>query len=95
MDTGWPTHVDYRWQSKAVVYLLDGFPGLELEEVENQNPLKVSYYLDPSIIEMEAMKKALGRMSTNVNILIQRGASLNLLPKRASKGRALRSLANQ
>lgn len=95
MDKGWAKHVNYRWQAQAIIDLLDDFPGLELQEPENQNPLKVSYYLDEKAFDIDVMKNTLGRMAANTNILITRGAFLDILPKRASKGRALRYIANK
>lgn len=95
MDKGWARHVDYRWQSQVIIDLLDDFPGLELQEPENQNPLKVSYYVDKEDFDLVSMKTALGRMANNTNILITHGAYLDILPKRASKGRAVRYVANK
>lgn len=95
LDKGWLAHIDYRWEPDALRERLAALPGLALQEEANQNPFKLSYYVhDPGL---DAMRIAdhLGRMADQVSILVTQSAFLDVLPKRASKGRAIRYLARK
>ena len=92
LDKGWRKHIQYRWNRDTIESTALRVDGLELQEESNQEPCKISFYVDKDKFELEALHKELGTMERNVNIMITRGMFLDILPKRASKGRAVRYL---
>lgn len=95
LDKGWLTHIDYRWDPAALRARLATLPGVLLQEEANQNPFKLSYYLQDPALDAEQVRTALGRLADHVTVLITQSAYLDLLPKRASKGRAVRYIGNK
>ncbi|MCP5520168.1 MAG: HAD-IIB family hydrolase [Verrucomicrobiales bacterium] len=96
VDKGWSRHVDHLWDADRVRESLASVEGLELQEPENQNPFKISYYVDEECgPDIAAVREALGRQARNVNVVLTQGAYLDILAKRASKGRAVRYLGNK
>lgn len=95
MDKGWEKHINYGWDSDGVKEKLQDFEGLELQEEENLNPFKVSYYIHDKSITKEQVAETLGKLGRNASIVITQSAYLDILPKRASKGRAVRYIGNK
>lgn len=94
-DKGWEQHIDYAWDADAIRARLAEFPGLEPQEPENQNPFKVSYYIQDRSLTCEAVEGFLGSLARNVSVVITQSAFLDVLPRRASKGRAVRYIGNK
>ena len=89
-DEEWALHVEHRWRREAIREALDDLPGLTLQEQSEQRRFKVSYYVDdeigPSRREvMERLKEA----GAPAQVIHSHGEFLDLLPLRASKGRAI------
>lgn len=96
VDKGWSKHINHLWDADRIRESLASVEGLELQEPENQNPFKISYYVDKEgEPDIEAVREALGRQARNVNVVLTQGAYLDILAKRASKGRAVRYLGNK
>lgn len=95
VDKAWEQHIDYGWDAEAVRERVGQLTGVELQEPENQNPFKVSFYLRVPGITSEMVVHALGRWARNVSVILTQGIYLDLLPRRASKGRAVRYLGNK
>ncbi len=94
-DTSWSRHIDYHWTPYKVRELLDGFPGLKMQPKTEQSRFKLSYYIDPSIADIEAIKQLLHYGEQTVHIQVAFGQYLDILPHRASKGIALRHIADR
>ncbi len=90
VDKAWQSHLAFRWNPEALRQGLSKLPGLTLQEPENQNPFKISYYIDPDTFDPDAVRAAVGRQWANINVIITQNTFLDVLPKRASKGRAVR-----
>lgn len=95
LDKGWLAHIDYRWEPEAIREHLASLAGVELQEEANQNPFKISYYLNDRTIDSARINEVLGRLADNLSVLVTQSAFLDILPKRASKGRAIRYLARK
>lgn len=95
VDKGWLQRIHYQWDPERIRETLGAQEGLELQEPANQNPSKISYYIHDKTIGVEAVQAALGRLARQVNVLVTQGAYLDILPRRASKGRAVRYLGNK
>lgn len=94
-DKGWRQHIAFRWRRSKVLEAVKGYPGLELQEEENQNSSKISYYVDEDEFDFDGLIELLGPQTRQLNIILTRGVYLDILPKRASKGRAVRYLAHK
>ena len=99
IDKAWMDHIAYRWDPNAIRAILQDFEGLELQEAIYQGPHKISYYIDEDMqekgLKVEWVRDALGRHARHASIIITRGAYVDILPKRASKGRAVRFIGNK
>jgi sucrose-phosphate synthase len=93
-DATWDAHLDFQWLPEAMRSLSEIVPGMRLQEPEKQDRFKVSFYLDAAF-ELASLSGALSRLGLNANVIISQGKLLDLLPLRASKGRAVYYLANK
>ncbi len=94
-DTGWAKHIDHLWQPHKIRQLLDDLPGLSRQPKEEQSQFKLSYYIDPQQIDLEEIKRLLHREEQSVHPQMAFGQFLDILPLRASKGMALRYVADR
>lgn len=98
-DKAWMEHIAYRWDPNAIRSILADFKGLEQQEEIYQGTHKISYYIEESMqqegFQVEWVRDALGRHARHVSIIVTRGAYVDILPKRASKGRAVRFIGNK
>ena len=69
--------------------------GIEPQDPVDQNPFKVSYFLHDTELTAERITEHLGKLARNASVVITQSAYLDILPKRASKGRAVRYLGNK
>jgi sucrose-phosphate synthase len=93
-DNGWENLIRYNWRPDALRTLLDAHPDLEPQARSNFSQYKLSYLTDPN------KTLALGRLYTQLHeaglrahLVHSHGRYLDVLPVRASKGRAVRYLA--
>lgn len=98
-DKAWMDHIDFRWNREAIVASLSDLPGLELQEEALQTPHKVSFYINRDIavegIPENVIRERLGRHARNATLITTHDAFVDILPKRASKGRAVRFIGNK
>ncbi len=95
-DREWLRNINWRWDADAVKRALESAPGLKLQGRAEQSPFKVSFYIDPrkspSIAEIE---KRLRQRELRCNVVFALGQFMDVIPVRASKGLAIRYLANR
>lgn len=93
-DKFWPDHIDHDWKPQRIATLLDDLPGLKKQPKKEQSQFKISYYFDhakaPSIEEIITL---LREKEVNANVMLSFGQFLDVVPSRASKGQALRYVA--
>jgi sucrose-phosphate synthase len=93
-DEVWKEHIDHHWSARRVTLALASIPGLLRQEQKQQTPFKISYYYDeraaPSLDEINTL---LRQQEITANTLLCFGQFLDVLPARASKGQALRYVA--
>ncbi len=94
-DTAWAKHIDYQWSPQKIKALLMDLPGLKIQPNNEQSRFKISYYIDPEAIDVEEIKQLLHREELSFFIQAAFGQFLDILPLRASKGMALRYVADQ
>jgi sucrose-phosphate synthase len=93
-DKGWAAHIDYHWTPHKIRPLLDEYPGLKRQEKSEQSRFKLSYYIDPENTDIEDIKRFLHQQEQAVHVQMAFGQYLDILPIRASKGMALRYVAD-
>lgn len=95
LDKGWAKFLAGRWKREDIVNRLKEVPWLRLQEEEAQNPYKISYYYDKEKYDHEQLIAVLGTGWYKVNIIPSHGEFLDFIPKRASKGNAIKFLCRK
>ena len=95
-DEAWTRTIDYRWQPERVREVVSALPGVTPQPAHEQTQFKLSYFLDsgqaPSLVEL---RKIMRQNDLQATVVVAHGAFLDILPVRASKGAALRFLADK
>ena len=95
-DDVWTEHIDHDWSARRVRLALSRLPGLILQDQRQQTPFKISYYYDrdhaPTLDELNTL---LRQQEITANAGLSFGQFLDVLPARASKGQALRYVAQR
>ncbi len=98
-DLGWKAHIQRGWKSEAIRRALSELPFLSIQAEEGaQREFKISYYIDESAPEGEILPRvyeALSRARLNCAVIKSLGSYLDILPYRASKGKAVRYLSSK
>ncbi len=90
---GWHAHIKHQWHREKIVKLLSAFDFLEYQEEENQRKYKISYYSSDVPEYLEMVNGLLIQNKIKANVIFSHGQYLDILPYRASKGKAIRYLA--
>lgn len=92
-DKGWQRHVAYQWKPETIRQALAELPFLDPQRDEDQHRFKVSYFMadDPELLD--AVHQALEKRKLQYNLEYSGGQFLDILPYRASKGKAVRYLS--
>ncbi len=97
VDDGWARTIDYRWEPEKVRQVMATIPGITAQAEHEQTPSKLSYLLDeidnPPLVAR--LRKTLRQNDLQVTVVCAHGKYLDILPVRASKGAALRYLADK
>lgn len=91
-DPGWASHISSRWNREKIVDLLKSVDFLEYQEEENQRRFKVSYYMDPDKDRLALVHDRLLAHRCRHTLIYSHDRYLDILPFRASKGKAIRYL---
>ncbi|RMF68972.1 MAG: HAD-IIB family hydrolase [Cyanobacteria bacterium J069] len=95
-DTWWRRHIDHRWTPQEVRQVLADLPGLELQPKMQQGQFKISYFYHADVApSVQEIKSLLYHEDLAVNVIFSFGQYLDILPIRASKGQALRYVADR
>ena len=95
-DDYWANHIDHHWNPQRIRRLLRDTPGLELQPKKEQTAFKLSYYYDPrSAPTVDDIIKMLHKHELTANVFSSFGQYLDIVPSRASKGQALRYVAQR
>ncbi|PZX94929.1 sucrose-phosphate phosphatase [Flavobacterium aquariorum] len=95
LDKGWATFLAGRWKREDIVNRLKEIPWIKLQEEAGQNPFKISYYYDDEHYDHEQLIKALGTGWYKINIISSHKKFIDFIPKRASKGNAIKFLCRK
>jgi sucrose-phosphate synthase len=90
---GWETHISNQWDREKIVTLLQRFDFLRYQEESNQSPFKISYYMEPGKNRVTMMNDLLSKNKCRYCLIYSGEKYLDILPYRASKGKAIRYLS--
>jgi len=92
-DNGWKRHISAQWEMNRIKEVLSKLDFLELQEPEAQREFKLSYYMDDFPDTLPEIHHALTQNRLRYNLIFSSGCFLDILPFRASKGKAIRYLS--
>ena len=90
---GWASHIGIRWNRDKIVELLKDIDFLEYQEEETQRRFKASYYMRPGKDRLSTIHNRLLHHRCRYNLIYSHDRYLDILPYRASKGKAIRYLS--
>ncbi len=90
---GWKAHIKHQWDRNKIYDLLNKFDFLQYQEDDNQREFKISYYTSDVPGYIDKVKEVLIKNKVKANIIFSHGQFLDILPYRASKGKAIRYLS--
>ncbi|MES9882376.1 MAG: HAD-IIB family hydrolase [Sedimenticola sp.] len=95
-DDFWREHIDHLWKPQSVRRLLSELPGLKPQGKMEQSRFKIAYHYDkaeaPTVDEINDL---LHKRELTCNVIHAFGQYLDIVPVRASKGQALRYVAQR
>ncbi|MEJ2592427.1 MAG: HAD-IIB family hydrolase, partial [Candidatus Thiodiazotropha sp.] len=95
-DDFWIEHIDHLWQPKRVRRVMSELPGITPQARQEQGFFKIAYHYDPNQApSVEEIYDLLHKHELTCNVVHAFGQYLDILPSRASKGQALRYVAQR
>jgi len=98
-DKGWAAHLRHKWKPDVIREALEKLPYLSLQEADHaQREFKISYNLDDHVDGEEAqaeIRETLTKAKAPHQLIFSHGAYVDILPHRASKGKAIRYLSGK
>ena len=91
-DKGWKSHISKKWNREKIRRILNGFNYLKYQEEDTQRECKISYYMEDKKDRLAEIHQILNRNKCHYNLIYSHGKFLDILPHRASKGKAIRYL---
>lgn len=86
----WRTHIASQWDRNKIKNLLDTLDFLEYQEEETQREFKISYRMEPAKDRIAEIHALLINNKCRYNLVFSHSRFLDILPYRASKGKAIR-----
>ncbi|MCG6894249.1 MAG: HAD-IIB family hydrolase [Desulfobacteraceae bacterium] len=90
---GWRSHISKQWDREKIARLLKDFNFLTYQEEDTQREFKVSYDMKPGRDRLARIHDRLLRHKCRYNLIYSHQKYLDILPWRASKGKAIRYLS--
>ncbi len=92
-DKGWETHISKNWKPDVMALRLEEIDFITRQEEENQTSHKLSYYMEPGKDRLPKIHHVLTKNRLLYTLIYSHEQFLDLLPYRASKGKAIRYLS--
>jgi sucrose-phosphate synthase len=89
----WKSHINVKWEPVKIRRVLRNLPYLTYQPEETQRPFKISYYMDPVKDRLAEIHNILHSRNCKYNLVYSHDQYLDILPFRASKGKAIRFLS--
>ncbi len=90
---GWDAHISHRWQKNRIEEVLKNLRFLTPQEKFTQRKYKISYFMEENQEHLQEVKDTLIKNKLKTTIIFSHERFLDILPYRASKGKAIRYLA--
>jgi sucrose-phosphate synthase len=90
---GWQTHISAKWNREKIVTLLKDFAFLKYQKADAQRRFKISYEIEPGKDRLAMIHERLLKNQYRYNLIYSQDKYLDILPYRASKGKAIRYLS--
>ncbi|MBW2506040.1 MAG: HAD-IIB family hydrolase, partial [Deltaproteobacteria bacterium] len=92
MDKGWQQHISDKWKPEQIKATLQELDFLSSQEAEGQRAHKISYYMEDKPDYLAEVHRRLWEEKLPCEVIYSHGQFLDILPKRASKGKAIKYL---
>ncbi len=92
LDKGWQQHISKQWKPEKIKEALAPLDFLVFQEAEGQRSHKISYYLEEKANRLARVQEQLKKNKLRCRIIYSHGQFLDILPFRASKGKAINYL---
>jgi len=92
-DRGWQQHLTHQWKPHIINNLLSQMDFLNIQEPEAQRRFKISYYMENDPDLLVKVHRVLQAKRLRYYLNYSHGQFLDILPYRASKGKAIRYLS--
>jgi sucrose-phosphate synthase len=92
-DKGWETHISKNWTPDLIASRLEEVDFVRLQKASVQGPFKLSYYMDPGKDRLAKIHHILTKNRFRYSLIYSQNRYLDILPYRASKGKAIRYLS--
>ena len=90
---GWAAHISAKWDREKIVNTLEDLRFLTYQEEATQRQFKVSYNMRPGKDRLPKIHERLFRNKCRFTLIYSHNKYVDILPYRASKGKALRYLS--
>jgi sucrose-phosphate synthase len=91
-DKGWQQHISHRWKPMDIKAVLGDLDFLNSQEAEGQRSHKISYYMQDKEGYLAEVHRRLQDAKLQCTVIYSHGQFLDILPYRASKGKAIKYL---
>ena len=91
-DKGWQQHLSHLWKPEAIRDVLGKLDFIQQQDAEGQRRYKISYYMEDDPELLAAVHHQLQDAKLRCQVIYSHGQFLDILPYRASKGRAIKYL---
>ena len=92
-DNGWSRHIRQKWDKPTLRRLMATLPFVQPQEPETEREFKISYYMEPDPNHLSRINDLLTQNRCRYQVIYSHQKYLDLLPQRASKGKAIRYLS--
>jgi len=92
-DNGWSRHISYKWKPEQIMEALDKLDFLYDQKEEEQRDFKVSYIMEDDPELLARVHQVLQDRKLSYHLQFSNSQFLDILPFRASKGKAVRYLS--
>ena len=89
MDKGWQQHISSKWKPEQIKSTLQPLDFLTFQEAEGQRAHKISFYMENKPDYLDEIHRRLKEQKLSCQVIYSHGQFLDILPKRASKGKAI------
>jgi sucrose-phosphate synthase len=92
-DKGWSQHLNYKWKPELIREALKSLDFLYDQDEEEQRAFKISYIMEDDPELLAEVHQILKELKLSYNLEFSNSQFLDIIPFRASKGKAVRYLS--